>query len=411
MKLQTSRSHQHKGIGENTDTFKEQIVKMKLPPIHISEGKEYFLDPLRERLIYKTPEEVVRQQVIRYLLDVKKVPKNMIQVEMLLAKYDVKSIRRADIIIERFSQTDKSISPLAVVECKAPEIMLGDSAIEQACDYADKLVADYLIITNGHELIVAKYVETKKQYIDLSTIPTYEEMLNGKGDILEAEPPKERFSFDELIANQDYYRGYDFNANTPTKFLPFLTNLLECFIDVSHKMPCKEYKYFTLIEDYGIRWLSCGNAAGGSYQGAYRSFLIKHGDSTKFMNLAFFDYGTHTILTVSTDQEDNKPHNSLQYAIETNLIKNGDSFHFLHSGRIAVGNIGSGKVSELKALIAEKYPSILINDKIDLGTLQNTELLYMDNPSVVCFVEKCLTYAIIRDEYREQVKNQTASRK
>lgn len=384
---------------------------MKLPPIHISEGKEYFLDPLRERLIYKTPEEVVRQQVISYLLNIKKVPKNMIQVEMLLAKYDVKSIRRADIIIERYSQTDKAISPLAVVECKAPDIMLGESAVKQAVDYADKLLVDYLIITNGDELIVAKYDGTQKQYIDLSNIPSYEEMLNGKGDVMEIEPPKKRFSFNELVSNQDYYRGYDFNENTPTKFLPFLTNLLECFIDTSHKMPCKEYRYFTLIEDYGIRWLSCGNAAGGSYQGAYRSFLIKHGSSTKFMNLAFFDYGTHTILTVSTDQEDNKPHNSLQYAIETNLIKNGDSFHFLHSGRIAVGNIGSGKVSELKTLISEKCPSLLINDKIDLGTLRNTELLYMDTPSVVDFIENCLSYAIIRDEYREQVKTQSASKK
>ena len=52
----------------------------------------------------------------------------MIQVEMRLSKYQVNSARRADIIVERFNGNKGELSPLAIIECKAPEIMIGDSA-------------------------------------------------------------------------------------------------------------------------------------------------------------------------------------------------------------------------------------------------------------------------------------------
>lgn len=384
--------------------FNKELDAIELPPIHITRGKEHYLDPFRERLILKTPEETVRQRFLRYLVDVLNVPQNMIQVEMLLLKYGVDSVQRADIIIERYDVKKKEISPLAVVECKAPEIMLGDDAITQALDYADKLLADYLIITNGTDLISAKYDEKTGKYFDLEKMPSYKEMLNGQVDLLHIEEPKERFTFDKLVENQDYYCGYEFNKDTPKKLRPFLTNLYECFLDTSHKMPERKYQIFTLIKDYGIRYLSCGNAAGGSYQGAYRSFLIKHEGYTKFMNLGFFDYGTSTIMTISIDQDNNKPHNSLQYSVNNNLKKNGEVYRFLHSGRIAVGNIGSGKVAELKELLEQKYPCIIIDGQIDLGIIHNEQLLYLDNLEVTSMVENALSYALIRDKYREIVK-------
>lgn len=384
--------------------FHNDLKKMKLPPVHISEGKEYYLDPFRNRLILKTPEETVRQQVLQYLLSYINAPKEYIQVEMLLSKYGVDSKRRADIIIEKYDEDSNFISPLAVVECKAPEIMISDDAIVQAIDYADMLFADYVFITNGETLIATKFNAILNRYEDIQGIPIYEDMLVGKANEIQHEELKRRFLFEELEENKDYYRGYEFNPNTPSKFLPFITNLWECFLDVTHKMPVGKYAIFTLTEDYGIRFLSCGNAAGGAYQGAYRSFIVQYKNTTKFMNLSFFDYGTSTILTVSVDQDNHKPHNSLQYAIDSNLRNIGNKYRFVHSGRIAVGNVGSGKASELKQYIANTYPDILKNGEIELGTIHHDRLLYMDDSEVVEFAEKILSYALLRDEYREIVK-------
>lgn len=382
-----------------TDFYK-LLNNLQLPKIHRSHGKEYYVDPFRERLILKTPEETVRQQVLQYLLSCKNIPKEMIQVEMRLSKYQVNSARRADIIVERFNGNKGELSPLAIIECKAPEIMIGDSAIQQAIDYADDLNADYIFVTNGDYAMTAKYEADSNQYILLSELPDYQSMLCGQGDYLPEDKPKERFAFDVLNENKDYYRGYEFNPDTPSELLPFLTNLWECFLDTSHKMPEKQYKHFRLIKDYGIRFLSCGNAAGGSYQGAYRSFLIEYQADTKFMNLGFFDYGSHTILTVSVDKDNNKPHNSLQYDVNA-IIRNGERYSFPHHGRIAIGKKGSGKVSELKELIGNEAPELLVRGDIFLGTLHNQKLLYLDDADVTDFVEKMLTYALIRDVFRE----------
>lgn len=384
--------------------FKDEIKKMEMPVVHMSEGKEYYLDPFRKRLILITPEEVVRQQVLQYLLHCVKAPKELILVEMLISKYQIESKRRADIIIEKFDEQTKLLSPLAVIECKAPDIMIGDDAINQALDYADMLLVEYVFITNGETLVAAKYNAKLNTYIDIQGIPTYEDMLSGKVIEIQPEESKKRFLFEELEDNKDYYRGYEFNPNTPVHFLPFITNLWECFLDTTHRMPAKQYSIFNLVEDYGIRFLSCGNAAGGAYQGAYRSFVVQYKDTTKFMNLAFFDYGTSTILTVSVDQDNHKPHNSLQYAIDSNLRNIGNKYRFIHSGRIAVGNVGSGKVAELKQHIAGTYADILQNGEINLGTIHNDRLLYMDDNEIIKFVENLLSYALLRDEYREKVK-------
>lgn len=380
--------------------FHKLLNNLQLPQIHRSHGKEYYVDPFRDRLILKTPEETVRQQVLQYLLSYKNIPKEMIQVEVRLSKYQVNSARRADIIVERFNGKKGELSPLAIIECKAPEIMIGDSAIQQAIDYADDLNADYIFVTNGDDAMTAKYEAGSNQYVFLSELPDYQSMLCGQGDYLPEDQPKERFAFDVLNKNKDYYCGYEFNPDTPSELLPFLTNLWECFLDTSHKMPEKQYKHFRLIKDYGIRFLSCGNAAGGSYQGAYRSFLIEYQADTKFMNLAFFDYGSHTILTVSVDKDNNKPHNSLQYNVNA-IIRNGERYSFPHNGRIAIGNKGSGKVSELKELIRNEAPELLVHGDIFLGTLHNQKLLYLDDADVTDFVENLLTYALIRDVFRE----------
>ena len=386
--------------------FEKDLEQVELPEIHISEGKEYFLDPIRKKLILKTPEEVIRQKMIGYIVQILCVPQELIQVEMLLSKYGADSQKRADIIIEKYTRDENTVSPLAVIECKAPDVMIGDDQITQVCQYADLIGTDYIAVTNGTDLIVGRYDAELNQYLDLSSIPCYQDMLNGRGEPLPQYQEKKRFSFSELKANQDYYCGYEFNPDTPVSFRPFLTNLWECFLDTSHKFPSGQYCIFTVVEDYGIRYLTCGNAAGGFYSGAYRSFLIKYKEKTMFLNLSFFDYGTSTILTVSSDDDHHKPHNALQYSINRNLEKSRETYYFFHTGRIAVGKIGSGKTAGLKQLLEEEYPCIMKNGRIFLGELHQDKLFYLDDPQITVFVEHLLSYALIRDEYREQIKKE-----
>lgn len=65
-----------------------------------------------------------------------------------------------------------------------------------------------------------------------------------------------------------------------------------------------------------------------------------------------------------------------------------------------MGRGGSGKVSELKELIKNRYPNLIINTTIMLGTLVGNDRLYMDSKDFVSFLERIITYSLIRDEYR-----------
>ena len=64
--------------------------------------------------------------------------------------------------------------------------------------------------------------------------------------------------------------------------------------------------------------------------------------------------------------------------------------------------------SEFKEFLKEKTPFLLNNGKIDLGTLHNDKLIYMNDPEMVSFIENLLTYALVRDEYRDIVEDRKA---
>lgn len=115
--------------------------KQRLPRIYMRKEKACYLDPVRKKLIYVTPEETVRQQVLSYLTETLHVPAEMIGTEVHLSHYGVSSHRRADIVVHGLHD-DTSMMPLAIIECKAPGVVLGDAAAQQLADYCNALIRD-----------------------------------------------------------------------------------------------------------------------------------------------------------------------------------------------------------------------------------------------------------------------------
>ena len=167
---------------------------------------------------------------------------------------------------------------------------------------------------------------------------------------------------------------------------------------------------FKLIEDYGIRMLSYGNAGGGQFFAPYRSFLIEYKGNTEFISFAFSSYGRSekegvikTAMNVAHDNE-KETHHALQLSFDDNVQVIDGKVTFYHSGRIAVGNQGSGKIDELRMFVEERYPKIIDGKRFNLGTLVNDHLWNIDQPDVIEVIANCISYALIRDEYREFVK-------
>ena len=128
------------------------------------------------------------------------------------------------------------------------------------------------------------------------------------------------------------------------------------------------------------------------------------------MSFGFSAYGRtekpntwKTALNVAIDNE-KESHHSLQLSIDDNVLYENGVVTFYHSGRIAIGNKGSGKISEFRAFVASRHPSIIDGNRFNLGVLIHNRNWNLDDPDVVKLMENLIAYALVRDEYRDFVK-------
>ncbi len=105
-------------------------------------GKEYIFDVFRKKWLVLTPEEWVRQNFLQYLVQEMKYPLSLIAVEKEFRFGEMN--RRFDILVYN---TDHL--PWMMVECKAPEVQLDQSVLEQVLRYNISIPVTYLVITNG----------------------------------------------------------------------------------------------------------------------------------------------------------------------------------------------------------------------------------------------------------------------
>jgi hypothetical protein len=115
------------------------------PPIHFKfkeeNDKQFLFDAIRKKWIIITPEEWVRQNLIQYLIQIKKFPKQLFAIEKLIKVGELS--KRFDVVIY------KKDMPWMLIECKQPEVNLSHSTLHQILAYNTTIRAEYLCISNG----------------------------------------------------------------------------------------------------------------------------------------------------------------------------------------------------------------------------------------------------------------------
>ncbi|MFI3262768.1 MAG: type I restriction enzyme HsdR N-terminal domain-containing protein [Rikenellaceae bacterium] len=107
----------------------------------INEGVNEIFDPIRMVWLIETPEEIVRQRFIYYLLTLG-YNKGHISVEYGFC-LPSKKVQRADIIV-----FNRNGSPHILIECKAESVKLTKEVFEQVSKYNNVIKAKFIIITN-----------------------------------------------------------------------------------------------------------------------------------------------------------------------------------------------------------------------------------------------------------------------
>ncbi|MDG2433671.1 type I restriction enzyme HsdR N-terminal domain-containing protein [Flavobacterium sp.] len=132
-----------------------------------SENKVSIFDEIRKKFIVLTPEEWVRQHVVCFLMDEKKYPKSLINVEKVLKVNGLS--KRYDAVV---FNPDGSIKVL--VECKAPEVKITQATFDQIARYNLTLKAQFLMVTNGLNHYFCQMDFENEAYVFLSQLPDYQ---------------------------------------------------------------------------------------------------------------------------------------------------------------------------------------------------------------------------------------------
>ena len=129
-----------------------------------SENKLAVFDEIRKKFILLTPEEWVRQNVVQYLLNEKKYPKSLTNVEKVIKVNDL--TKRYDIVVY-----NPNGSIFLLVECKAPNIKITQETFNQIARYNLVLKAEHLMVTNGLDHYFCKMDFENEKYIFLEELP------------------------------------------------------------------------------------------------------------------------------------------------------------------------------------------------------------------------------------------------
>ena len=146
------------------------MEKLNFPTFNLlvksKENKTFIFDSLRKKWLILSPEEWVRQNCIRYLIEFKGYPLGLIQVEKKLKVNKIE--KRYDIIVYN---REGAINLL--VECKRPSVPITQKTFDQIAQYNLSLNSNYLMITNGVYHYYYQMDFEQKKYIFLKDLPLF----------------------------------------------------------------------------------------------------------------------------------------------------------------------------------------------------------------------------------------------
>jgi len=150
--------------------LQKKVKELNLPKyeykIKTEANGDYILDEIRKKYVKYTPEERVRQNLIKFLIEEKKYPKSLFAVEY---KIEInKNTMRCDIVI-----FNKNFIPYIVVECKAPNVKISEETFNQTINYYYVLQPDYIIVTNGITHYYVAFNKKENTFKFIQEIPLF----------------------------------------------------------------------------------------------------------------------------------------------------------------------------------------------------------------------------------------------
>ncbi len=149
------------------------MIQLNFPPLKLKiksdEGITKVFDPVRKKYVALTPEEEVRQRLIQFLNQFNGVPLNHMSVEKMIRYHHLN--KRPDIVVY-----DLHSKPVMVVECKSPDVKLGQKDLEQLAIYNKVMATTYIVLSNGVIHLSYQLDTSARSYQMIEFIPDFRQM-------------------------------------------------------------------------------------------------------------------------------------------------------------------------------------------------------------------------------------------
>ena len=132
-------------------------------------GKLQIFDDLRKKYVALTPEEWVRQNFIKFLIENKNFPKSLIAIEKGLV------VNRQNKRFDAVAYNNLS-QPVMVMEFKAPGVKITQKVFEQIANYNQMLKVKYLAVSNGIKHYCCRIEFNNNKIEFLQNIPSFDEL-------------------------------------------------------------------------------------------------------------------------------------------------------------------------------------------------------------------------------------------
>lgn len=150
------------------------MQKLNLPEysfrIRKKDNKTEIFDPVRKKYFVLTPEEWVRQNMISFLNNEKKIPYSLMSVEKRVSINT--QPQRFDLLIY-----NRSGNPVLIGEFKSPQIKITQVVFDQVVRYNMVFKVPYILVSNGLQHYICLVDLKKREYKFLKDIPEFSDLI------------------------------------------------------------------------------------------------------------------------------------------------------------------------------------------------------------------------------------------
>ncbi|MCY4212193.1 MAG: type I restriction enzyme HsdR N-terminal domain-containing protein [Gammaproteobacteria bacterium] len=341
----------------------------------------------------QTPEELVRQRVLHWLIHDKGWDRENLRLEKNYRWVGDAHRHRGRPDIELLCG-DKV---LVVVECKRPEVPLSERVDNQAIDYAEKSRAPWIWTTNGEDhgfmrkdKNVWKPVSKLEPLDVLSDPPVADLQFPGN-----PEDQKDLKKYWEAFRDPQFYGSVDYDRE-------FLLATHRVLFGVKKKLPYS-HGGVHILEDRGSAWHQF-STPGGSYFTRYADFMAATQGTVEAVSIAVNRWGRGGLRLCVGVTKPNRAHHSLQLdTAKCEWNPSSESWSIYCDG--AMSQVKSADVMEA---VREARAGTWIEkdggrERICLGKLRNAKTAVWKNSREL--LANLIHYGIIRSNLRDSISS------